>query len=67
MVIPNNVPEPFTFAASQVPPVQAQGGTFKIVDSTTFTVSTTVAMAEITIQPGGMRYDIPWCTPPHKD
>ena len=55
MVIPNNTPKPFTFAASKITPIQAQGGTYKIVDSTTFTVSKTIAMAEVIIQPGGMR------------
>ena len=55
VVIPNNTPEPFTFAASKVTPIPAQGGTYKIVDSTTFTVAKTIAMAEIIIQPGGMR------------
>jgi oxalate decarboxylase/phosphoglucose isomerase-like protein (cupin superfamily) len=54
-VVPNNTPEPYTFAASKVPAIQAQGGSYKIVDSTTFKVAKTIAMAEVTVQPGGMR------------
>src|ERR1700735_2318320 len=49
------VPEPFSFALSKVKPTQKDGGTVKIVDSSTFKVSKTIAMAEVTIEPGGMR------------
>lgn len=49
------VPEPFSFASSKVEPTQKEGGTVKIVDSSTFKVSKTIAMAEVTIEPGGMR------------
>ncbi|KAK7691334.1 hypothetical protein QCA50_004728 [Cerrena zonata] len=49
------VPEPFAFNFSQVQPVQYSGGTAKIADSTTFKVSTQVAVAEITVEPGAMR------------
>ncbi|TFK52225.1 oxalate decarboxylase [Heliocybe sulcata] len=49
------VPEPFTYRLSQVKPRQLEGGTVKIVDSTTFKVSKTIAVAEVTVQPRGMR------------
>lgn len=35
---------------------QLAGGSVKIVDSTNFNVATTIAMAEVTVQPGAMRY-----------
>lgn len=31
------------------------GGSVKIVDSHTFTISKTIAMAEVTVEPGAMR------------
>ncbi|KAF8337804.1 RmlC-like cupin domain-containing protein [Amanita rubescens] len=49
------VENPFSFPLSQVKPTQLAGGTVKVVDSTTFKASVTVAAAEVTIQPGGMR------------
>lgn len=49
------VPLPYSFALSKVVPTQKEGGTVKIVDSTTFNVSKTIAMAEVTIEPGAMR------------
>ena len=33
----------------------APGGTYKIADSTSFTVATTIAVAEVTVEPGAMR------------
>lgn len=48
-------PNPFSFALSQVNATQLQGGTVKIVDSSTFIVSTAIAAAEVTIEPGAMR------------
>ncbi|KAI0076189.1 oxalate oxidase [Panus rudis PR-1116 ss-1] len=53
------VPEPFAFNFSQVTPTQYSGGTAKIADSTTFKISTQVAVAEITVEPGAMR-EIHW-------
>ncbi|KAL4248701.1 RmlC-like cupin domain superfamily protein [Abortiporus biennis] len=49
------VPQPFAFNFSGVAPTQYSGGTAKIADSTTFSVSTEVAVAEITVEPGAMR------------
>lgn len=51
-----NVPEPFTFKFSQVQPTQLSGGSVKVVDSTTFKIATGIAAAEVTINPGAMRY-----------
>lgn len=36
-------------------PVPGGGGTFRIVDSTTFPISTTIAAAFVTLEPGGLR------------
>ena len=55
MVVPNDSPVPYTFKFSQVPALQKPGGTVKIVDSRTFTVSKTIAAAEVNIEPGAMR------------
>ena len=49
------VPEPLTFEFSKVKPQQFSGGTAKIVDSTTFKISQTIAAAEVTVEPGAMR------------
>ena len=56
MVIPNNTPEPFTFALSKMKATKLNGGSVKIVDSTTFKVSKTIAAAEVTVEVGGMRF-----------
>ena len=49
------VPDPFTFALSKVNATPLSGGSVKVVDSTTFTVSKTIAAAEVTVEPGAMR------------
>ncbi|KAG9316071.1 RmlC-like cupin domain-containing protein [Chiua virens] len=49
------VPNPFTYPLSQVPGIPLSGGSVKIVDSTTFTASTTIAAAEVIVEPGAMR------------
>ena len=56
MVTPNTTPDNYTFLLSQVEPTKLKGGTMKVVDSRTFKVSTTIAVAEITVEVGGMRY-----------
>ncbi|KAJ7788233.1 oxalate decarboxylase [Mycena olivaceomarginata] len=53
------IPSPFTFALSKVNATQLSGGTVKIVDSTTFSVSTTIAAAEVTVEPGAIR-ELQW-------
>ncbi|KAJ7875463.1 oxalate decarboxylase [Mycena leptocephala] len=45
------VPNPYSFAMSKVNATKLAGGSVKIVDSTTFTVSTTIAAAEVTWHP----------------
>jgi oxalate decarboxylase family bicupin protein len=45
----------YSYAMSQVNATQCSGGSVKIVDSTTFTVATTIAAAEVTVEPGAMR------------
>ena len=43
------------YPLSQVNGSSAPGGTFKIADSTFFPISTTIAVAEVTVEPGAMR------------
>jgi oxalate decarboxylase family bicupin protein len=49
------VDSPFTFSFSQMQPTKLNGGSVKIVDSRTFAVSTTIAAAEVTVEPGAIR------------
>lgn len=49
------VPNAFSFAMSKINATQLSGGTVKIVDSTTFPISTTIAAADVTVEPGAMR------------
>ncbi|KAI0694598.1 Bicupin oxalate decarboxylase oxidase [Cytidiella melzeri] len=46
---------PYTFKASQMAETPLAGGSVKIVDSTNFNISTTIAMAEVTVAPGAIR------------
>lgn len=50
------MPEPFSFQLSKINGTQLSGGSVKVVDSRTFKVSKTIAMAEVTVEVGGMRY-----------
>lgn len=56
---------PYTFKASQMPETKLEGGSVKIVDSSNFNASTTIAMAEVTVEPGHVRYVIASNTPSH--
>lgn len=49
------VPSPYTFALSQVKPTVLDGGSVRIADTRVFNVSTTISVAEVTVQPGAMR------------
>jgi len=49
------VPNPFTFALSKMNGTKSAAGTVKIVDSSSFMVSTTIAAAEVTVEPGSIR------------
>ena len=49
-------PADFAFRTMEMPPTHiAKGGEVRIVDSSRFKVSTTVAMAMVTVHPGGLR------------
>lgn len=49
------VPNPFSYPMSKVNATKLNGGTAKIVDSTTFKVSTRIAVADVTVEPGALR------------
>ncbi|KAF9449762.1 oxalate decarboxylase [Macrolepiota fuliginosa MF-IS2] len=49
------VSNPFSFSFSDVPATKLSGGSVKVVDSTTFAISKTIAAAEVTVEPGAMR------------
>ncbi|KAB5591791.1 Oxalate decarboxylase [Ceratobasidium theobromae] len=46
---------PYSFAASKANSTKVPGGTVKVVDSRTFQVSKTIAMAEVSVEVGGIR------------
>ena len=46
---------PFVYHFSQVNATPLDGGSVKVVDSSTFAVSTAIAAAEVTVEPGAMR------------
>jgi oxalate decarboxylase len=49
-------PEDFAFRTMEMPPTKrTKGGEVRIVDSSKFKISTTVAMAMVTVRPGGLR------------
>jgi oxalate decarboxylase len=49
-------PKDFAFRTMEMPPTkQTKGGEVRIVDSSKFKASTTVAMAMVTVHPGGLR------------
>ena len=49
-------PYPFTFSLGSMPPVrQTKGGEVRIADSKNFTMSKTIAAAQVTVHPGGLR------------
>ena len=49
------IPNPFSYPLSKVNATKLNGGTAKIVDSTTFKVSTRIAVADVTVEPGALR------------
>ena len=49
------VPQSFTHRLMAQTPIQAPGGTVRIVDSSNFPPSTTIAAALVEVEPGGMR------------
>lgn len=50
-----SIPDGLTYKFSQIKPTKVPGGSVKIVDSSTFKASKTIAAAEVTIEPGAMR------------
>ncbi|KAF8604741.1 oxalate decarboxylase [Ceratobasidium sp. AG-I] len=46
---------PYTFAASKANSTSVAGGSVKVVDSRTFEISKTIAFAEVSVVPGGIR------------
>jgi oxalate decarboxylase/phosphoglucose isomerase-like protein (cupin superfamily) len=46
---------PFTFEMSKMNATKLPGGSVKIVDSSLFKASITIAAAEVTVEPGAMR------------
>ena len=49
------VPNPFSYPLSKVNATKLNGGSVKIVDSTIFKVSTRIAVADVTVEPGALR------------
>ncbi|THH00759.1 hypothetical protein EW026_g1832 [Hermanssonia centrifuga] len=49
------VPQPYTYSFSNVTATPLSGGSVKIADSTSFAISTQIAVAEVTVAPGAMR------------
>ncbi|KAI0290364.1 oxalate decarboxylase [Russula brevipes] len=49
------IPKPFSFAMSELNATKLDGGTIKIVDSTVFKISKTIAVADVTVEPGALR------------
>ena len=49
------VPSPYSYRLSQQQPIKVAGGQVRIVDSSSFPVSTTIAAALVEVDPGGMR------------
>ncbi|PFH51095.1 hypothetical protein AMATHDRAFT_3360 [Amanita thiersii Skay4041] len=49
------VDNPYSFAFSKVKENKLAGGSVKVVDSSTFKISKTIAAAEVTVEPGAMR------------
>ncbi|KAI0261113.1 RmlC-like cupin domain-containing protein [Gloeopeniophorella convolvens] len=49
------VPNPFAFPWSQVNATTLKGGSVKTIDSTIFNISTSIAAADVTVEPGAIR------------
>ena len=49
------VENPFSYPLSQDPITPLSGGTVKTIDSTKFKVATTIAAADVTVEPGAIR------------
>ncbi len=49
------IPSPFTYKLMDQAPIQASGGTVRIVDSSNFKIAKTIAAALVEVKPGAMR------------
>ncbi|KAI0729961.1 oxalate decarboxylase [Fomitopsis betulina] len=49
------VPNPYIYKLSEQNATQLAGGALKVADSRNFTVATTISLAEVWVEPGGMR------------
>ena len=49
------MPDPLSYPLSKINATKLNGGTVKIVDSTTFKISTRIAVADVTVEPGALR------------
>jgi len=58
IIVPNSAdPEyVFTYSLSTIQPTKYEGGTVKIADSRNFKVAKNIAVAEVSVDVGGMRY-----------
>ena len=50
------IPQPYAYEFSKVTPTPLAGGTMKVADTTVFPVSQSIAVAEVTVVPGAMRW-----------
>ena len=50
------VASPYSYSFSQVTPTPLSGGTIKFADSSVFPIAQQVAVAEVTVEPGAMRF-----------
>ncbi|KAJ7717635.1 putative oxalate decarboxylase/oxidase [Mycena maculata] len=55
LVVPNDTPNPFTFALSNMAGTKKPGGSIKIIDSRAFAVAQEISAVEVTVEVGGMR------------
>lgn len=53
------VPNPYIYKLSEQNATQLAGGALKVADSRNFTVATTISLAEVWVEPGGMRSVFP--------
>ena len=49
------VPQPYAYEFSKAPATPLSGGSIKFADSTVFPIAQTIAVAEVTVEPGAMR------------
>ena len=50
------VPQAFTYSLSSQKATPLSGGSIKIADTSVFPIATSISVAEVTVEPGAMRY-----------